>query len=132
MLKYMLAKLSDESRQLLIKHGSIIGVIGIGINLAFAFVRRGTGVHRARIFQTSHEGLIWKTPEIAVKQLDGNASTLHFSLKGRDPATAQYLMKTCDQNMGKVVDIHWDLYARNLPWRGETPYYVTKIVERGV
>ncbi len=121
----------DEETRELVKFASVVVGLGMGIHFALAFVRRGSGVHRARIFQTSHEGLIWKTPEVAVKQLDGNAATLHFSLKGRNAVTAQDLMKTCDQNMGKVVDVHWDLYARNLPWRGETPYYVTKIVERG-
>ena len=111
---------------------TLVVALAAFVYFKFYFVY-GSGVNAGELNYFQKQGVIFKTYEGKIIQsgfksgatMNANLRSNEFKFSVDDEAVAEKLMR-CS---GKNVELKWERYFGTLPWRGESHYIVTEVLD---
>jgi len=127
-----MAQMSTKSKIITIAISVIVVALAAFIYFRFYFVY-STGVNAGDLNYFQQQGIVFKTYEGKMIQSGFKASSTtgtglrsnEFKFSVTDEDVADTLMR-CS---GKHVELRWKRYMGTLPWRGESQYVVSEVLD---
>jgi len=101
-----------------------VAVFGIIYMLFLYFANYSTGTRAGVVMKISRKGMVFKTNE-GMLDVGTINDPWPFSVKGSDEEVVRLLDEV--QQTGERVQLHYQEKYVQLPWRGDTKYFVIKV-----